>query len=333
MDRLGPTLATWADAMRYKQTNAACREQVSAVGRKLLRLLQGLHEKGDIHGDVKPENFLAPYRPANDATGTAVSAIDMRKDDPVMVDLGFSSSWRKKTGEHIDYSQALGQFHGTTRYASLHCHAGRTLARRDDLESLAYTVLYLLQGRLPWQGQEGADKEQRDQKVLRIKGSMTPSAICATAPLPVRRAGRKGAAGAVCACGVVVCACVFPCVLLSGLVYASRGCGACAECAPGLLDGWRGVGPCRAAAMLDRLGGHADTSGAWTAMLSYSGGLCMAAWLRGAGQASIERPALCCPLLRGQRGVEGMAADGWQRTDGSGGHVDPQADRRARQCD
>jgi hypothetical protein len=118
-----------------------------------------------------------------------------------MVDLGFSSSWRKKTGaaadgaadgaepradglpaEHIEYTQALGQFHGTTRYASLHCHAGRTLARRDDLESLAYTVLYLLQGRLPWQGQEGADKEQRDQKVLRIKGSMTPSAICATAP-------------------------------------------------------------------------------------------------------------------------------------------------------
>ncbi|KAG8460166.1 hypothetical protein KFE25_014311 [Diacronema lutheri] len=180
MDRLGPTLATWADAMRYKHAHTFVREQVSAVSRKLLRLLQGLHEKGDIHGDVKPENFLVPYRPAADGQATAtVGTIDMRQDDPVMVDLGFSSAWRKRpgggedceecgegsSGAHIDYSQALGQFHGTTRYASLHCHAGRTLARRDDLESLAYTVLYLLQGRLPWQGQEGADKEQRDQKM------------------------------------------------------------------------------------------------------------------------------------------------------------------------
>ncbi|KAG8461009.1 hypothetical protein KFE25_010760 [Diacronema lutheri] len=192
MDRLGPTLATWADSMRYTHPHSHLREQVSAVGRKLLRLLQGLHEKGDIHGDVKPENFLVPFKPTDESQGnvaqTPVTNIDMLTHDPVMVDLGFSSSWRKKATAdregvtHIDYSQALGQFHGTTRYASLHCHAGRTLARRDDLESLAYTVLYLLQGRLPWQGQEGADKEQRDQKVLRIKGSMTPSAICATAP-------------------------------------------------------------------------------------------------------------------------------------------------------
>ena len=196
MDRLGPTLATWADSMRYTHPHSHLREQVSAVGRKLLRLLQGLHEKGDIHGDVKPENFLVPFKPTDESQGnvaqTPVTNIDMLTHDPVMVDLGFSSSWRKKATAdregvtHIDYSQALGQFHGTTRYASLHCHAGRTLARRDDLESLAYTVLYLLQGRLPWQGQEGADKEQRDQKVLRIKGSMTPSAICATAPQQVR---------------------------------------------------------------------------------------------------------------------------------------------------
>lgn len=41
---------------------------------------------------------------------------------------------------------------GTIRYASVHAHLGRTGSRRDDLESLAYTLIFLIRGRLPWQG-------------------------------------------------------------------------------------------------------------------------------------------------------------------------------------
>lgn len=43
-------------------------------------------------------------------------------------------------------------------HCSVHAHLGRTPSRRDDLESLAYTLLFLLNGRLPWQGFQGDNK-------------------------------------------------------------------------------------------------------------------------------------------------------------------------------
>jgi hypothetical protein len=69
-------------------------------------------------------------------------------------DVLYSATRWKDTvcGTHVEYDQRPDVFRGTVRYASVHAHLGRTASRRDDLESLAYTLLFLLKGRLPWQG-------------------------------------------------------------------------------------------------------------------------------------------------------------------------------------
>jgi len=99
-----------------------------------------------VHGDVKPENFLLGP-PTDEALARRL----------FLVDLGLAMKWKGYDG-HVEYDQRPDDFRGTIRYASVHAHLGRTASRRDDLESLAYTLVFLLRGSLPWQGYQGENK-------------------------------------------------------------------------------------------------------------------------------------------------------------------------------
>jgi serine/threonine protein kinase len=73
---------------------------------------------------------------------------------------------------------------GTVRYASVHAHLGRTGSRRDDLESLAYTLIFLLRGRLPWQGYQGDNK---GFLVSKKKMATSPESLCGICPQSFRQ--------------------------------------------------------------------------------------------------------------------------------------------------
>jgi serine/threonine protein kinase len=68
-----------------------------------------------------------------------------------VIDFGLSKEFRDpNTRMHIPYSHGHG-FTGTTVFASVNSHLGLELGRQDDLESLAYILIYFLRGFLPWQ--------------------------------------------------------------------------------------------------------------------------------------------------------------------------------------
>eukprot|EP00171_Calliarthron_tuberculosum_P020719 IDg20719t1 len=144
----------------------------AVIGLKSVDLLRKLHSKGFVHGDVKPENFMCSY-----AEGKRAHP----RDGLYMVDLGLASRWRDLTrpSGHIAYRQRVDRFSGTVRYASVNAHLGRWLSRRDDLESLAYMMLYLLNGSLPWQGYGEQDK---NMKVCETKGRTSVVELCKNAP-------------------------------------------------------------------------------------------------------------------------------------------------------
>eukprot|EP00200_Dunaliella_tertiolecta_P000955 CAMPEP_0202362956 /NCGR_PEP_ID=MMETSP1126-20121109/14942_1 /ASSEMBLY_ACC=CAM_ASM_000457 /TAXON_ID=3047 /ORGANISM="Dunaliella tertiolecta, Strain CCMP1320" /LENGTH=607 /DNA_ID=CAMNT_0048957273 /DNA_START=143 /DNA_END=1963 /DNA_ORIENTATION=- len=143
MDMLGPSL--WD--LWNQQGQSMSQEMVACIAMEALSILKELHNKGYVHGDVKPENFLL---------GQPGTPNEKRL---YLVDLGLATRWKDVVcGTHVEYDQRPDVFRGTVRYASVHAHLGRTASRRDDLESLAYTLLFLLKGRLPWQGYQGDNK-------------------------------------------------------------------------------------------------------------------------------------------------------------------------------
>eukprot|EP00958_Prasinococcus_capsulatus_P015012 scaffold1590_cov417-Prasinococcus_capsulatus_cf.AAC.17 len=168
MDMLGPSLwDTWNSAGQTMST-----EMVACIAIEAISILETIHSKGYVHGDIKPENFLmGPPGP------------DSRK--LFLVDLGLATRWRDPVcGTHVEYDQRPDVFRGTVRYASVHAHLGRVGARRDDLESLAYTLIFLLKGRLPWQGYQGDNK---GFLVCKKKMSTSPELLCRYLPVGFRQ--------------------------------------------------------------------------------------------------------------------------------------------------
>ncbi|KAJ0933785.1 putative protein kinase CK1-CK1-Pl family [Helianthus annuus] len=164
MDKLGPSL--WDVWNSNNQTLS--EEMVACIAVESLSILEQLHLRGFVHGDVKPENFLLGQ------PGTP------NEKKLYLVDLGLASKWRDtSSGNHVDYDQKPDVFRGTVRYASVHAHLGRTGSRRDDLESLAYTLIFLLKGKLPWQGFIGSLFVERRWRRL-------PDHLCYFCPSPFK---------------------------------------------------------------------------------------------------------------------------------------------------
>lgn len=60
-------------------------------------------------------------------------------------------------------------------------HRGFAITRRDDLESLAYLLIYLYKGRLPW-GPSRTDDVEVDDKILKKKPIIPPLFLCQGMP-------------------------------------------------------------------------------------------------------------------------------------------------------
>jgi serine/threonine protein kinase len=94
-----------------------------------------------------------------------------------IIDFGLAKKYRDpRTHIHIPFKMHHSILTGTTSYASLNTHLGAEQSRRDDLESLAYVLVYLLSGSLPWYGAKTSTQKQRN-KIAQMKRDEFPDLL------------------------------------------------------------------------------------------------------------------------------------------------------------
>ena len=118
---------------QYKENDAILSlRTVASIGIEILDRIEKMHSFEIIHKDIKPSQFLL--------------SSDRRKI--LLVDYGMATFY-KEDGKHKSFKTRCN-FKGSVMFASINNHMGFRQSRRDDLECLCYSLIYLLKGQLPW---------------------------------------------------------------------------------------------------------------------------------------------------------------------------------------
>lgn len=160
MELLGPSLE---DLFTYCNRRFTIKT-VLMIADQMIDRIEYVHNKLFIHRDIKPDNFLM-------GRGRYCNKL-------YLIDFGLAKRYRdRNTKQHIFYRKDKN-LTGTARYASMNAHLGIEQARRDDMESIGYVLMYFNRGSLPWQGLKAATKKQKYERISEKKMSSPIEVLC-----------------------------------------------------------------------------------------------------------------------------------------------------------
>ncbi|KAI1294188.1 Serine/threonine-protein kinase VRK1 [Halotydeus destructor] len=121
------------------------------IASKVIDILEYIHSFGYIHADIKASNLLLGRFQAPTPRGKGFNEVQGIHTEAWLVDFGLVEKYMSSEGKHKPYEEDQRRANnGTVEFTSRDAHIG-ALARRSDLEILAYNVLsWLSGGRLPW---------------------------------------------------------------------------------------------------------------------------------------------------------------------------------------
>jgi serine/threonine protein kinase len=137
---------------------------VLRLGLFMLECIRDFHRHGFVHRDIKPGNFLLKPRVGNPL---------------VLIDFGLSRRHiDPETGKPYSPRQNAG-FYGTLKYSSLNAHRNVEQSPADDLVSLLYSMIEMVDGRLPWSTDQNGFVYQKKMSISpRILFRSLPLEMC-----------------------------------------------------------------------------------------------------------------------------------------------------------
>lgn len=119
--------------LHYKENDSCFTLKcIFSIGVEILNKIEAMHNLDIIHKDIKPSQFLLSH--------------DFKK--VYLVDYGLASFFRHN-GLHKEFKTRCN-FKGSVMFASINNHMGFRQSRRDDLECLIYSLIFLIKRKLPW---------------------------------------------------------------------------------------------------------------------------------------------------------------------------------------
>lgn len=167
MELMGPTLyRRWAD----------CKERFSLktvlmLADQMLEVIEHVHANSFVHRDISPNNFMLGVGDKSDR----LHLIDFGHAKEILPATVFVPARRHR----FSFAQPMV---GTPRFASVFTHMGLEPSYRDDMESLGYIWVYLLKGRLPWQGLRSTDQHSKMDLIAQTKCQTPIEDLCEGLP-------------------------------------------------------------------------------------------------------------------------------------------------------
>ncbi|KAI6008447.1 kinase-like domain-containing protein, partial [Pisolithus marmoratus] len=125
--------------------------------------LEYIHSCHFIHHDIKLQNMLMGLMGS--------------KDTVFLINFGTTKQyWHPSSHIHILMDKTSGLV-GTPAFASLNSHLGLELSQRNDLEALAYMLLFLYNGTLPWLGSLGSQSCLQPSAIHKSKDAFTRGSL------------------------------------------------------------------------------------------------------------------------------------------------------------
>lgn len=150
---------------------------VISIGIDLVENIEILHSNGFLHRDLKLDNI---------SFGPLCIENIRFKNKVGILDFGNSKLLRKKDGK-INFNKVNISCRGNKMFASTNALKNKDILPGDDLESIFYILIYLLNGSLPWEIGKNVEINNKSEVIIKIRESFPTCVLCQKFPLSFQK--------------------------------------------------------------------------------------------------------------------------------------------------